>query len=298
MQDRRLVRDNLLLLSVYMIKSEYMERYDEGLGTVYERFMLNNYFDELMASNDIKNVLEIPVYGMTGLTGINSVHLAMKGCKIVLADARKESVKEARELLEVLPVNGRYEVLLHEDMSRLPFRSDSFELVWNFAAIRHVGNADLLLNEMARVSSKFVLVFIPNRRQLGYILRKYIFDRRFFDTIDETWIDLDRIKSHLKSRGMRIEDEGLIDIPVWPDTAVPVKNIFRKIIKEKSGSSDNTGQQIFKRFWNWDIMNYYMGNNPGLKDRISRLSFLERMPAPWHVKVFWAHHQYVLCSKN
>lgn len=275
-----------------------MESYDEGLGTVYERFMLNDYFDDLINSYNIKNVLEVPIYGMTGLTGINSVHLAMKGCNISLVDTKEKHVTEAMKHLNHLPVKGKYDILLHKDLSKLPYCDNYFDFVWNFAAIWHVENAGLLLDEMARVSSKLVLVFIPNRKQLGYALRKYVFDRQFFDTIDESWIDLDRISGRLKSHGMKVIDEGLIDVPVWPDTAIPVKSVFRKILKKNNDSTDKPEQQIFKKYWNWDIMSYYMGNNPGLKDKIEKLSFLEKMSIPWHVKVFWAHHRYVLCSKN
>jgi SAM-dependent methyltransferase len=275
-----------------------MESYDEGLGTVYERFMLNDYFDDLINSNNIKNVLEVPFYGMTGLTGINSVHLAMKGCNISLVDTKEEHVTEAMKHLKNLPIEGRYNVLLHKDLSKLPYSDNYFDLVWNFAAIWHVKDAGLLINEMARVSSKFVLIYIPNRKQLGYALRKYVFDRQFFDTIDESWIDLDRISEHLKLQGMKVVDEGLIDVPFWPDTAVPVKNIFKKILKENNNNTDKSEQQLFKKYWNWDIMSYYMGMNPRLKDKIEKLSFLEKTSIPWHVKAFWAHHRYVLCSKN
>lgn len=36
--------------------------YNEGLGTVYERFMLNDYFYKLLKKTEIKTVLECPFY--------------------------------------------------------------------------------------------------------------------------------------------------------------------------------------------------------------------------------------------
>lgn len=274
------------------------EVFDEGLGTVYERFMLNDYFDRLMDAYPVHNILEVPIYGMTGLTGINSVHFAEKGRRITLVDTEKDNISEAENLLKILPINGKYQTLLHEDLSRLPFDNNSFDLVWNFAAMWHVNNADLLLNEMVRVSSEFVLIFVPNRKQPGYALRKYVFDKEFFDTIDESWNDISRITEHLKSKGMNIVDEGLIDIPFWPDTAVPVKNVLKKIFKEKNDNNKKSGQDNSKGLWNWDIMNYYMGNNPQLKDTMNKFSFIEKMPVPRQLKAFWAHHMYVLCSKK
>jgi SAM-dependent methyltransferase len=269
------------------------DNFDEGLGTVYERFMLNGYFERLMDSYVIRNCLEVPIYGMTGLTGINSVHLAKKGCNLMLVDTKKDNLLEAERLWESIPVKGRYNTLLHEDLSKLPFTNNSFDLVWNFAALWHVKNAGLLLNEMARVSSNLVLIFVPNKKQPGYPLRKYVLDRRFFRQIDESWIDLHRITSHLKVQGMKLIEEGFIDIPLWPDTAIPIKKVLKKNV---DGKKSDKG--ISKGFWRWDIMSYYRGNNPQLKDRIERLSFLEKVSIPKPLKVLWAHHLYGLYSKN
>ena len=43
--------------------------HDEGLGTVYERFVLNNFFDSLIDAFQIQNVLEVPIYGMNPVRG-------------------------------------------------------------------------------------------------------------------------------------------------------------------------------------------------------------------------------------
>ncbi len=72
--------------------------FDEGLGTVYERFILNGFFDSLIDSYPINNVLEVPIYGMTGLTGINSVRFADRGCKVTMVDTKRENVNEAIDL--------------------------------------------------------------------------------------------------------------------------------------------------------------------------------------------------------
>ena len=57
----------------------YMTDYNEGLGVVYERFVLNDYLDGLVDRYGIRTVLEAPLYGMAGVSGINSVRLAQRG---------------------------------------------------------------------------------------------------------------------------------------------------------------------------------------------------------------------------
>ncbi len=55
----------------------YFETLHEGLGTTYERFVLHGYFNRIQDQYGVKTVLEAPVFGMTGISGINSVWWAV-----------------------------------------------------------------------------------------------------------------------------------------------------------------------------------------------------------------------------
>ena len=55
---------------------KYLTDYNEGLGLVYERFVLNDFLDDLRRRQNIRSVLEAPLYGMAGVSGINDVMLA------------------------------------------------------------------------------------------------------------------------------------------------------------------------------------------------------------------------------
>lgn len=268
------------------------KNFDEGLGTVYERFMLNNFFDVLMASNRIRNVLEVPLFGMTGLTGINSVQFARKGCRVCLLEPDRERADEANGLWSILPLErDRYEILCHEDLCSLPFADETFDLVWNFAALWHIRNPGALLSEMARVSSNLILIFMPNPMQIGYFLRKYLLDREFFGKIDETCVKIENIDALIKSSGHDFpwEEQGVLDIPPWPDTCFPIAPLLRKLKGKECEEKES---------WEWDIMSYYMGSDNGLKDKIERLSFLETSSIPLKIKALWAHHRYVMFSKK
>lgn len=268
--------------------------FDEGLGTVYERFMLNDFLDLLIDSYAIDRVLEVPIYGMTGLTGINSVQFVRRGYKVTLVDSNEENVDEALQIWKLLPYDGNYEILYHEDLSRLPFGDASFKLVWNFAALWYVRQVESFLSEMARVSSNFVLIFVPNKKQVGYLLRKYLLDKRFFASVDEKWVDPERISLVLTSLGMKIKDQGVLDIPPWPDTCVPIGKIFDKLGIRKNGKKYERSNKL----WTWNIMRYYLGREPALKGKVERFSFLEKMSVPLQLKALWAHHKYLLFSKE
>jgi SAM-dependent methyltransferase len=268
---------------------------NEGLGTVYERFMLNVFFDKLIDTYGIKDVLEIPLRGMTGLTGINSVHFAERNCNVTLVDPNKASIAEAIDLFAALPYKDKCHFLYQQNLSQLPFPDRSFDLVWNFSALWHIANAKDLLAEMARVSSNLVLVFVTNKVQIGYYLRKYLLDPAFFQTIHEKWTDIDQVNTFFSSQGLRLVAQGVLDVPPWPDTCLPIGKILGKL---KSQSKKRKIRKASKSFWTWDIMEYYLGRNTSLKKTVTKLSFLERMPIPWQLKTFWAHHRYSIFAKS
>src|SRR5574340_1127764 len=60
--------------------------YNEGLGLVYERLVLNDLLDRVTSQHNVRTVLEAPIYGMAGVSGINSVRFAQRGCAVTLVD--------------------------------------------------------------------------------------------------------------------------------------------------------------------------------------------------------------------
>ena len=49
------------------------------MRSVYERFVLNDFLLALQKEHGIETVLEAPLFGMAGVSGINSVALAQAG---------------------------------------------------------------------------------------------------------------------------------------------------------------------------------------------------------------------------
>jgi hypothetical protein len=131
---------------------------------------------------------------------------------------------------------------------------------------------------------------MPNNLQVGYLLRKYIIDRDFFDTIDEQWVKMSKIKKTLKARGLKFIDEGVLDVPPWPDTVMPAAEVLKRLgIKSKKLNAKFSGED-----WTWSTMAYYLGQQPDLYDRVIKYAWLDHAPIPWRLKLVWAHHRYVL----
>lgn len=271
---------------------KYLSDYNEGLGLVYERLVLNDYLDDLQKAYDVQTVLEAPLFGMAGVSGINSVHLAQQGCEVTLVDVHAERLEGIKRIWRELSLPCRF--ILHEDLAHLPFDDDSFNLAWEWAALWYLPDAAALLAELVRVSRHLVFVAMPNKLQMGYWLRKHLVDKEFFETVDERWVNMGLIKRTLKEQELKIIAEGVLDVPPWPDTVMPAAELLRRLgIKSKKLERQFSGDD-----WQWSTMDYYLGKRPELKDIINGYAFLERIPLPWRLKVIWAHHRYVLGSKR
>ena len=66
------------MLLINSIWKKYFNNRNEGLGTTYERFILHRYFESIKNRYSIQSVIEVPSFGMTGISDINSMWWALK----------------------------------------------------------------------------------------------------------------------------------------------------------------------------------------------------------------------------
>lgn len=278
----------------------YLSDYNEGLGLVYERFVLNDFLLALRAEYGLQSVLEAPLFGMAGVSGINSVALAQAGAEVTLVDDHAERLAAVERIWGELGLPATF--VHHTDWQHLPFADDAFDLAWNWAALWYL-SADpaqdpqlpaALLHELVRVSRRLVFVAMPNRVQLGYLLRKYVLEREFVDYVDESWADIGRVRRTLEEAGLRIVRQGVLDVPPWPDTVMPASEVLGRLgIRSQKLEGQFSGDS-----WQWSTMAYYLGQQPDLYERVMRYAWLDRAPIPWRLKAVWAHHRYVIGLKG
>lgn len=260
--------------------------YNEGLGLVYERLMLNDFLDSLRQTHHIESALEAPIYGMAGVSGINSVILARNGVSVTLVDDNAERLEQIERIWSELNLVAHFN--FQSPISNLPFPNKSFDLAWNWAALWYLPDAEKLIGELVRVSRKLVFIAMPNRAQVGYLMRKFVLEKDFVNYVDESWANIKRVKKILRDWDCQIIDEGVLDVPPWPDTVMPATEVLKRLgIQSKQMQARFEGDD-----WNWSSMEYYLGKKPELKAQMDRYAFLERAPLPWQIKSIWAHHRY------
>ncbi len=267
---------------------KYLTDYNEGLGVVYERFVLNDFLEALAEKHPFETVLEAPLFGMAGVSGINSYWLAKMGKQVTLVDDDSFRLDGVKRIWRELQTPATF--IHHTDWAHLPFEDNTFDMVWEWAGLWYLPDAAALLKELVRVSKNLVFVAMPNNIQVGYQLRKYVIDRDFFDTVDERWVNMRRIKQTLAKAGVRFVDEGVLDVPPWPDTVMPAADVLKRLgIKSKKLESQFTGEG-----WTWSTMDYYLGKQPDLYERVMKYAWLDHLRIPWQIKTIWAHHRYVV----
>lgn len=271
---------------------KYLTDYNEGLGLVYERLMLNDFLEALRVRHQIESVLEAPLYGMAGVSGINSVLLARRGARVTLVDDNAERLAGVERIWGELGLEATFTLL--EPLVELPFQAETFDLVWNWAALWYLSDAEKFIGEMVRVARRLIFIAMPNRAQVGYLLRKYVLEKDFVQYVDETWANIHRVKNILQDWDCKIIDEGVLDVPPWPDTVMPATEVLKRLgIQSKQMQARFQGDD-----WQWSSMDYYLGKKPELKAQMERYAFLERAPLPWQIKSVWAHHRYIVASRG
>lgn len=270
---------------------QHLRDYNEGLGLVYERFVLSDFLLDMRKRYPIQTVLEAPIYGMAGITGINSVVLAQAGCSVTLADDNPQRLAGVQRVWDELGLPVQLAVA--EDWSHLPFADKSFDLCWEWAGLWYLSDPAGLLRELARLSRRVVFVAMPNNLQVGYWLRKHVLEPEFVRYVDERWADMGRIRRVLEEAGLRVVAQGVLDVPPWPDTVMPAAEVLRRLgIRSRRLEGRFTGTS-----WSWNIMEYYLGRQPDLRARVMKYAFLDRAPLPWPLKAIWAHHRYLVAVR-
>ncbi len=281
-------------LAVLSTWRTYFHDYYEGLGTTYERVLLHKIFRKLDEQYAIQSVLEVPSFGMTGVSGINSMWWAREGKTVTVVDTNAERLALIQQVWKRVGLSATF--VQHENFNQLPFENQQFDLTWNFAALWFVPDLAAFVKEVQRVTRKVILISVPNHTGWGYRLReKY--------AVNLQGIHLENIRPstvvrHFASQGWQLVESELFDVPPWPDIAMKKEDLFQKLglapllrwwASRKKGPSSEAAKPK-------TIVDFYAGRAPELETEILRFAFLEN--APKIFKKVWAHHRYFVFTKT
>jgi hypothetical protein len=265
----------------------YFINHNEGIGTTYERVILHRYFKRLKDRFEITNILEAPSFGMTGISGINSMWWVANGAQVTVVDDNEERLGlTSRVWYDLsLPV----ELVLQNDFTLLPFENGLFDMSWNFAALRFLSDIETFLKELTRVTKKVIFLCIPNSSNIFNIYGSS--NKKGHSTNNKQDDSALKIKHIMMRLNWELIEEGYLDIPPWPDIAMAKEDMLRKMgldwFARRLQNRNNAGICI---------LDYFNGKDPKMEVRLLKYNFLEDLP-DW-IKKLWGHHQYFIFLPN
>ncbi len=273
---------------------KYYQDPHEGLGSSYERIVLNNKLFDLINEFGIQSVIETPSFGFTGLSGINSLGLAKLGCQVHLEDHCKERLDLIQRTWQTTEKKATFS--FNKDYTSLSYSDNSYDLLWNFSALWFVKDLPLFLANATRIAKKAIVLCVPNQSGLGFRIQKAESTKSFSESLIMENINPRRISRIMKSLRWSLREMSYIDCPPWPDIGMNKEEFVQNhlvafkfmhgAVKSFLPSTPSSRKRI-------TILDYYSGIDPGFAERMMLYYPFEKYLPDW-LKQFWAHHLFML----
>lgn len=264
----------------------------EGLGSSYERIVLNRLLFSLKQRYGFQKILESPSFGFTGISGINLVALAQAGCEVFLEDSHDERLDLIRRSWQELglPLESR----LNETFEHLDYPDASFDFAFNFSAIWFVKDLKIYLAELTRVVASTILICVPNRDGIGFKGQLQGYSPTLYPQLQPSFIDPQSIITLMRRQNWKLQEWDYVDCPPWPDIGMTKEDFTAKLLGKApcpESSQDVSPVQALS------IMPYYKGEDADFPQRMLRFYAFEKY-APRILKRYWAHHKYLLFNRD
>lgn len=259
---------------------------DEGIGTVYERVVIDDYLRRLQSERGISTVLEDPADGVTGVPGIMSLEFARNNGTVWLANPSQRMLDGARAVWEREGLLERAH-FTKCDVDDTPFDDESFDLVWNYCMFERFRDPAPLVAEMKRVSRRYVMLMTQNVFNFGTLFHKiyHAMEHQAWDHGHDRQMTMPAIRRAMLQQGLHIEHEGTVDVPPWLDTwDMPLRGELKTLLARIGAK------------WEWRMEPSQATGNGSVPRTISLVRDIETNLPTWF-RLFQAHHLYILARK-
>lgn len=265
---------------------KYFENPDEGLGSSYERIVINNVISRLTEAYRVESILECPCFGFTGMSGINLMGEALEGREIFLEDHDSHRLQLIGSIWEELALHFRTN--LNPDYKHLEYDDNSIDMAFNFSSLWFAPDLKATLAEIGRVTSKVIMISVPNQHGLGFKVQMKGFQAEDYAELHPANIDPASIIHLLRKQGWRLHESDFFDCPPWPDIGMAKEDF----VAQKLGLKWPFPQKPESKK-SLSILDYYRGEDLEFRDRMLKYYSFERYAPRW-LKKAWAHHFYMV----
>jgi len=266
----------------------------EGLGSSYERVVINNLLKRTADRYGVKSVLESPSFGFTGISGINLLFLADLGIRVYLEDHDERRLELIGKLLGELgrPLQTAY----NRDYRKLDYPDSSIDMYFSFSALWFAQDLPCFLREVSRVTDKVIFISVPNITGLGYKMQIKDYSPQKYPDLRLGNIDRKSIIFILSKLGWKLREAGWFDCPPWPDIGMAKEDLLAKWLPAALGSLIRKRGSAVRRA-PLSILDHYAGKDPDFSARMMKHNWLEKFaPRVW--KKYWAHHYHMVFDRE
>lgn len=187
----------------------------EAWGVTYERYALEKTLMRLAKRFSLQTVAEMPAHGAKAMPSIYSIGFAMAGAHVTLING----VEEYKKCWEKLNLQDMVE-FLEADIHK-PYLNDRlYDLVWNFAYLPLADDPHKLVEDMKRISKRYIAFFSVNFGNIGFHIHHNLHKIKKVPWThgDIAFNKRGNIVKLMKQHGLKVVNKGFVDCPVWPDS--------------------------------------------------------------------------------
>jgi hypothetical protein len=259
-----------------------MSKETEVFGVNYERFSVGRKLDRLAQKYNLRTILEMPAHGAKAMPSIYSLGFAKEVDLITLVNGNSKYVSE----WEKIHADHKIKWVNERDMCHTRFADNSFDFVWNFAYIPICKKPDDFIEEMKRVSKRYVAIFSVNSGNIGFPIHRFVHKKTKIEWThgDIRYNNRHFIKKKMYEHGLRVVETGFVDCPVWPDSLG-----FRDVRLHRMNIDFN--------MMDWEAPYVAMLANSTFPLWMRLVYMVENLPFPKCIKSIYAHINYTVAEK-
>jgi len=260
----------------------------EVFGVTYDRYVLFQIHNILTRELGLKKIVDMPSHGAKAAGSLYSIGFAHAGCHVTLVNPEMEMMTG----WEMLGLQNRVSTINGIDESRTGLPDNSYDLAFNFVTWTELADPLRYLQEMKRISSKYVLLVTCNNFQPGYPWHRFLHWMFGFPWTHGKvqYNHIATVKKLFKTSGLDVIEYGAIDTPGWPDPSGP-----RDVRLHRRFGSKNEEPPKIRPQWEVPFLEYVRtGNYPGWMKLLGRWDMMFRKGV---FKLPMSHLFYVLGRK-
>lgn len=188
----------------------------ESWGVTYERYALGWELAKLKTQYSIETVAEMPAHGAKAMPSIYSIGFGLARARVTLIN----SVVEYEWCWNKVGLRDMVRFVHADSIYNTNIPDNAFDFVWNFAYLPLEKDKHRLIEEMKRISRRYVAFFSVNYGNTGFHIHRMLHKIK-----NVSWTHGDiyynkrkKIALFMKKHGFRIVETGFVDCPVWPDS--------------------------------------------------------------------------------